>query len=361
MNQLYFFLFWILFSLPSLSAAAQALESQLRNYTDRQAGEQIYVQLSEEVVGAGEPLWFQAHITHPDTSRTLSRVVYLELFNQQQAAVVQGIYSAAYGVASGQLTLPDTLGGWYQLRAYTQAMRNGHLSNFFTQPILVVDPSSSNPAPASPAIVPGISIFPEGGHWIADQENNVVLRNTDSTVSNLRLEVLQAFDSTVVANSTTKDGLGTFTFTPLTDSSYIVRLIAADTTYLQIPLATSDGYTLQASIEENNLAIRATTSIIRNPAFLLVRSRNHLIYQLPIRQNSLSAIVPTAGLSGLLQVAILNDQGKELAQRLIYTEDETIRPTVTLSATTVAPREEMRVIVSNIQQKSAPEVDGFCL
>ena len=98
--------------------------------------ERVHLQLSEHVIGAGETLWFQGTL-RGDPSR--STVLYAEVLNRA-GAVVQGIFAVEDGVARGQLSLPDTLsGGWYQVRAYTQWMRNEGPSAFATQPLLVVN------------------------------------------------------------------------------------------------------------------------------------------------------------------------------------------------------------------------------
>ena len=100
------------------------------------SSERVHLQLSERVIGAGETLWFQGTL-RGDPSR--STVLYAEVLNRA-GAVVQGIFAVEDGVARGQLSLPDTLsGGWYQVRAYTQWMRNEGPSAFATQPLLVVN------------------------------------------------------------------------------------------------------------------------------------------------------------------------------------------------------------------------------
>ena len=109
--------------------------------------ERVQLFLSEEVLAAGKTLWFQA-ILLGDTPR--SRVLCVEVMGRR-GAVVQGIYPAHEGIAQGQLTLPDTLSnGWYQVRAYTQWMRNQGASTFETQPLLVLNPNKRIPRSSEP-------------------------------------------------------------------------------------------------------------------------------------------------------------------------------------------------------------------
>ncbi len=99
--------------------------------------ERVHLQLSERVIGTGETLWFQGTLGGDNPRST---VLYVEVLNQG-GAVVQGIFAIEEGVARGQLSLPDTIsGGWYQVRAYTQWMRNEGPATFATQTLLVVNP-----------------------------------------------------------------------------------------------------------------------------------------------------------------------------------------------------------------------------
>ena len=127
MRQTFFLLIGILGGHTAFTSAAPLVSSP----------ERVHLQLSEPVVGAGEALWFQGTL-HGDPA--LSTVLYAEVLNRA-GAVVQGIFAIEDGVARGQLNLPDTLsGGWYQVRAYTQWMRNEGPATFATQPLLVVNP-----------------------------------------------------------------------------------------------------------------------------------------------------------------------------------------------------------------------------
>ncbi len=129
MQRMIFFVTCVLFAQSGFSSSA---------FTEPRASfsERVHLQLSERVVGAGETLWFQGTL-RGDPSR--STVLYAEVLNRA-GAVVQGIFAVEDGVARGQLSLPDTLsGGWYQVRAYTQWMRNEGPIAFATQPLLVVN------------------------------------------------------------------------------------------------------------------------------------------------------------------------------------------------------------------------------
>ena len=112
--------------------------------------ERVQLQLSEAVVAAGKTLWFQGLLLGDSAE---SKVLYVELMSRA-GAVAQGIYPIKKGVVQGQLTLPDTLSsGWYQVRAYTQWMRNFGETSFWSHPLMVINPYeelSTPPALSAP-------------------------------------------------------------------------------------------------------------------------------------------------------------------------------------------------------------------
>ncbi len=107
----------------------------------RDSTERVHLQLSEAVAATGQQLWFQGVLLGDQPQ---SKVLYVEVLNQQRA-VLQGIYPIKDGVAHGHFDLPDTLsGGWYQVRAYTQWMRNFSTAAFGQRPLWVIDPAAAS-------------------------------------------------------------------------------------------------------------------------------------------------------------------------------------------------------------------------
>ncbi|WP_424585141.1 hypothetical protein, partial [Tunicatimonas sp.] len=352
MKQIYLGLFWLAIMQIATFGKAQNVEDQLQNYTDSLASEQVSVQLSEAIVGAGETLWFQAIINSTDTTREASRVVYLELFNRQRTAVAQGIYQASLGLATGQLTLPDSLaGGWYQLRAYTQYMLNNRSNSLLTQPILVINTNTTNPSsvPDTQRNQASFTVHSEGGNWVAGKKNQVVaqfhsLKNHSDTA---QLEILQVTDSTVVARTPVLRQLEEFTFTPKADTSYLARFINTDTSYIQLPEAQPDDYTLQVSANGTRLEINATKPSTAPITFIAVRSGSHLLHFQRVDQSFFSTSLPVSQTPGLIEIAMLNNQATVLAQRLFYTEEPANNSLISLSRSTVSPREELQVSLNN--------------
>lgn len=339
----------ILFSLVLIGSgiSARAQSAEKNGIT-----ESVHVHLSETVVGAGESIWFQAIITDVDSSADLSQVLYLDLISQQQVSVVRGIYQAKEGVATGQLSLPDTLsGGWYQLRAYTQYMRNGSAANFFAQPVLIVNANQTNLVAQPNTITKdspiNYALFPEGGNWVANEKmRGVAYANLPASEAEIKLEIIRLEDSSAVFTKSIQYGLATFEFTPQSEVEYLARFIARDTTYTEIPQPSPNGYTLQADVRKSDLQIYATSKAKDEDLTLIVRLNQQLLYQQSYNESSLSASVPLNSAQGVLEVSLIDGRGNTLAQRMVYVPPSSIDLSLSVPNSTVSPRGPVSISLS---------------
>ncbi len=97
----------------------------------------------------------------------MSNVLYIELFQNQQA-VVQKKFQILDGVVQGMIEIPeDILSANYYLRAYTQYMRNFPAETYFTTLLSVVNPefpyreSKTRPLRLMESAIEGGQLFDE--------------------------------------------------------------------------------------------------------------------------------------------------------------------------------------------------------
>lgn len=127
-----------------LSAVAEGVEYQ------QERGEVVFVHTDRDVYVAGEDLFFAAYIFEPQSGRysDISKVVYLEILNNQNTSVARTRLAVDDGIAAGVMHLPDTLStGNYVLRAYTNYMRNQGPDSYFTLSLIVFNPFIETVAP----------------------------------------------------------------------------------------------------------------------------------------------------------------------------------------------------------------------
>lgn len=89
--------------------------------------EKVYVHMDNTCYFLGDTIWYAAYTrrTDSDVPSRISRVMYVELFNQDGYLVERQILEIKDGKGNGCFALPDTLyAGYYELRAYTRWQLN---------------------------------------------------------------------------------------------------------------------------------------------------------------------------------------------------------------------------------------------
>jgi len=131
---------WILLCLlmPSAARAQEAfsdtLVEKVKDYSNKNLTEKLFVHTDREFYLAGEILWFAIyevdgshHIPLP-----LNRVTYVELLDKNNQPVVQQKIAMKDGFGSGSILLSTSINsGTYLFRAYTNWMKNFGADLFF--------------------------------------------------------------------------------------------------------------------------------------------------------------------------------------------------------------------------------------
>lgn len=131
MKQIPYLFFPLLFWTTSLTAQQNMPVEQVLLHTDRQ------------LYAAGETIWFKVFLFQRNDDRLSdkSKVVYLELLNEQEVPVAQLKILMQDGQGEGSIVLPESVpNGPYRFWAYTSAMRNYAAEHFGQQLIYLVNP-----------------------------------------------------------------------------------------------------------------------------------------------------------------------------------------------------------------------------
>ncbi len=116
---------------------------------------------------SGEEIWFVAHvfINEAPFVSDFSQVLYVELSNSDQKAVVKKKFKIEDGIASGNFGIPEeALSGNYYLRAYTSFLRNLNPDDYFTTAITVINPE--RPLPENGQKLPFRDVKNDAGNHI---------------------------------------------------------------------------------------------------------------------------------------------------------------------------------------------------
>lgn len=129
---LFFFLnVWVGFLAAGTDSTLVRLASFVKNvqvFNQLYPQEKVYLHFDNTGYFLGETIWFKAYVTTASTfsQTSLSRVLYVELINEEGYIVESRKYRIENGQAHGDfpLTKVDMKSGFYEVRAYTRLMLN---------------------------------------------------------------------------------------------------------------------------------------------------------------------------------------------------------------------------------------------
>lgn len=189
--------------------------------------EKLYVHIDRSFYVTGEIAWFKVYVTDASFHKPLniSKVAYVELMDASNRPVLQAKIGLLNGSGNGSFFLPATLSsGNYQLRAYTNWMKNFNPDLYFNQTITLINPFTGGSPDISslPAVSYTVQFFPEGGHLVHNVRSKVAFRIESSagTGANLPGAVLNDAGDTVVTFRPRRFGIGYFYFTPKVGQHY---------------------------------------------------------------------------------------------------------------------------------------------
>lgn len=122
------------------SIFVKKLKENLKHYNSNYPEEKIYIQLDKPFFKPGEDIWFNVFVLNSNTHKptSISDVVYVELIDPKGNVATRLDLVIREGTAKGDFALQaSSPGGLYQIRAYTQWMKNFGKENIFQKEIQV--------------------------------------------------------------------------------------------------------------------------------------------------------------------------------------------------------------------------------
>ncbi|NQU35894.1 MAG: hypothetical protein HQ521_21910 [Bacteroidetes bacterium] len=154
---------YLLLAFVFLSILPVNLKSQITKFKNV---EQVQLVTDREFYVSGEPIWYTVSYSLADDNPTdLSKVLYIELFDNDLKVVASQKVSIYNGLAEGKILIPEqSATGYYLLRAYTRYQENFPVYQMATEILSVVNPTH----PLSASAMPGedeqisINVMPNG-------------------------------------------------------------------------------------------------------------------------------------------------------------------------------------------------------
>ena len=324
-----------LFSNSKIIAQAvqeDTIQSRFDTYSQHQLQEKIFVHTDKSNYVTGEICWFKIYQVDGCFNRpiNLSKVVYVEILDNNNKAVLQAKVGAQNGTGDGSFFLPVTLvTGSYKMRAYTNWMKNSGVDYFFEKKLVIINVENyQSQKPVVQTKNYTIDFFPEGGNLVNGITSKVgfhVINQFGKGEAAAGVLVNDKGDS-ITAFHTLKFGIGSFSFTPKAGTSYkaIVKLSGGEKQVKELPVAYNNGYVMQienTSNQQIKIAVESNKINTAANVFLFIHTRN--LVKIALRSTLINGktvflIDPLKLGEGISHFTLFNEDRQPLCERLFF-------------------------------------------
>jgi TonB-dependent SusC/RagA subfamily outer membrane receptor len=356
--------------------------AKLEKYRLSTPQEKVYLHFDKPYYMAGETMWFKGYlfdgITHKIDS--VSRVLYVDLIDETQGKVIATRTLKCDGSTHGDILLPDSLAeGMYQIRAYTNYMRNFSEEFFFRQEIKIWQGSTKNRLSDANAQkmteASDVQFFPEGGNSVFGLDSRIGFKALNILGKGVDIQgfVLENQKDTVVAFQSEHLGMGFFNYTPEAQKTYTAYVKQNDGKYRQfaLPSAYEQGFTMAVDNLSNKEKIKVyVTNNSPKPTdksseiVVVAQQRGQLCFMAKGNetQKSFAVSIPKNKIldDGIVQITLMNAKGEPICERLIFNnQNKQINLKITPDKANYKTREKVTVNLEATDAEGKPVEGNF--
>ena len=387
----------------NLPATLDGWADRLQRFGKNIPQEQIFIHTDNTCYFLGDTLYYKAYVRRSDgLPSRVSKVLYVELLNQDGYLVQRQLLELDKGEAYGDFVLNDTLyGGYYELRAYTRWQLNwgetehphtefaekwffnkrmakdyyrdyeklyskvfpvydkpknpGEYEHFMTLRPLRRQYKADNSVPEAV-----IKFYPEGGHLIAGVKNRVAFEVNDDDGMHIEgtLTVMDASGNTVAEAKTEQRGRGSIEFIPVSGTKYSAQFKWNLKMGKQdLPQVETDGCAIMINQENGevkvDLALSGTAA--NEPLGMTVMNQGQVLdfKELGAGQQLSATLTSDKLQTGVCQVTVFNVEGRIYADRLFFFRKEDMQAqNITFSGFNDTPNEPFAPISLQVNTKT---------
>mgnify|MGYP000527351490 CR=1 FL=1 len=306
--------------------------SSLNDYNNYNPIEKIYLQTDRDLFSAGELLWFSAYgVIGPFHEFTMaSRVLHIDLVAPNNKVVLSQTHELDKGRSAGSIELPKNLySGNYQLRAYTQWMRNFDTDFLFTKKIKILNTSGKTAPNSATESKLDLQFFPEGGHAVVGIASKIAFKaiGNDGLPQKVTGKVLDSEDKPVAILNTLDRGAGFFQLMPKKGVQY--EAVLDDGTRYPLPEILENGYTVSVNnLNEKSIKVivQASPALRENPFYAIGHIRQRKYYQGKFEfgeSQILTFEIPKNNMpSGVLTLTLFDANKKPRSERAVFVNNQ---------------------------------------
>lgn len=308
------------------------LDRKTALYNNYNPIEKVFLHTDKDIFSAGETIWYSPYVVlgsyHLPSNG--SSVVHIDLISPNGEIVLSQTHGLFNGMGSGSMEIPKNLSsGTYQLRSYTQWMRNFNPDFFFTKNLNISNNDiEDKPSPTKEDKI-DVQFFPEGGHMVADIANRVSFKaiGSDGLPRNVKGRIIESGGAPVATFSTLDRGGGFFQLTPKKSEHYVAEL--DDGTRYTLPEVLENGYVITVhNLNEKSIKVlvQASELLRHSPFYIIGYMRQKKYYQHKFEfgpEPTFTFEIPKTQMpSGILTLTLFDSEKKPWCERPIFVNNQ---------------------------------------
>ncbi|WP_299120866.1 hypothetical protein [uncultured Winogradskyella sp.] len=298
--------------------------------------ELVYLHLNKSTYIKGESIGFTAYVLDKKTKKTslLTTNLYVSVEDENKNIIKKKLIRIDNGVASNIFTIDSLFSsGYYNIKAYTNWMRNFEEQNYFIESIRVIDPEKER------VIVNEIAknnidaqFLPEGGHLIHGVINKIGvvikdvkgygLPSADGTVTDQNNDLITTF-------KVNKLGIGNFPLLAELGKQYKVKISHLNKDYL-FPInhkIEEIGVSISVANHKNRAVVALKTNLesialINDKKYTLSLHNGAEIKTFDVSFKNNPELIKSFDLAtlpaGINVITLFNENNKPIAERLFF-------------------------------------------
>lgn len=318
------------------------LDLAIANLEKNYSQEKVYILFDKDQYVAGDQIYFQSFVFDGYNLSTISKTLFVELYDQSKNLIDKKTILINNGKASGTFNLNKTLNeDVYFVRAYTNWMANFDNEWNFIKPIPIYNPASKKKLVLSETSKLTIEAFPEGGTFVNQVSTKVAVRllTQGKSPKNWNGYMIDSeFPDNKIQNFKSLDeNIALFSMTPKFGKTYkvVVEDGEGNSQITTLPTVTNQGVNLKIDSEKSE--IRYTIDAINLEKNVQNYSvvgtiNNQLAYKAKIKSTNMqvSSLIPTKEIwqNGVMQISVFDEKDNIVAQRLCFLNQNSSNPIV---------------------------------
>jgi len=327
--------------------------------------ERVYLHLDRPSYWAGDDIWFKAYVKNSPINECN---LYIEIINVTGDVVNKNIAWVQNGLAYGDFILADTLSsGVYQIRAYTNWMRNFDVVWFFRKDLVIWNPRDKK-IDAEPVKLRqrdiDLQFFPEGGTFVAGVKNRVAFKATDNQGKGIDFEgvITDESGNEIADIKSVYKGIGSFVIQPESGKKYTAEAVFAGNIEKQTDLPKPENEGVLLSVDALDAA-KITVQVVEKSSkqetyFLVAQSSGEIFYHTKITTangTSTLELNKTKLPGGILKFTLFSSNLIPVCERLVFNNlVEVVNLVIKPDKPDYKQREKVKIGVAAIASNGGP-------